>query len=199
MGGETSQKVLRHAMAMGCDDAIWLKDPVFDALDSHGVAKVLAAGIKKDGIPDIVLCGRQAGDWDMGQVGSLLAEELATACITMAYTIETPGETLSVKRETDCGMETVEVKTPLLACITNASSNLPRFSSVKGIMMANRKEIKTWSSQDLEISEEIQPLVAVEDITIPSYDREVTFIDGEDGPEKASNLAEHLIQMNLLR
>lgn len=199
MGPDASQKVLRHAMAMGCDDAIWLKDPVFEGLDSHGTAGVIAKGIQKAGVPDIVLCGRQAGDWDMSQVGSLLAEELTVACITMAYQIESPGATLLVKREIDCGTETVSVNTPVLASVTNASSNLPRFSSVKGIMLANRKPITTWSAADLDISEEIEPLVSVADITIPSYDREVTFIDGEDGPEKAANLAEHLIKMNLLK
>jgi electron transfer flavoprotein beta subunit len=199
MGGETSQKILRHAMAMGCDDAIWVKDPAFDALDSYGTAKVIAAAIQKAGVPDIVLCGRQAGDWDMGQVGSLVAEELGLACVTMAFTIEPAGDTLSVKREIDCGTETLKAQMPVLAAVTNASANLPRFSSVKGIMMANRKEIVTWSAQDLEITAEIEPLVVVEDISIPSYDREVIFIDGEDGPEKAVNLANHLIQMNLLR
>jgi electron transfer flavoprotein beta subunit len=65
-GAESDQKVLRHALAMGCDDAIWLRDASFDNLDSQGTAGVLARGIQKAGLPDIVLCGRQAGDWDMG-------------------------------------------------------------------------------------------------------------------------------------
>ena len=199
LGAGKNQKVLRSAMAMGCDDAIFLDDPAFEGLDSHGTATVIARGIQKAGSPDIVLCGRQAGDWDMGQVGSLLAEELSLACIPLAYNIDSPQETLSIKRETDNGMEIVEVKTPVLATVTNDSSNLARFSSVKGIMAANRKQIQTWSAQDLDISAEIQPLVVVEEITIPNYDRQVTFIDGEDGQEKAVNLAEHLIQMNLFK
>ena len=41
-------------------------------------------------------------------------------------------------------MEIVEVKTPVLATVTNDSSNLARFSSVKGIMAANRKQIQTY-------------------------------------------------------
>ncbi len=199
MGGEPSQKVLRKALAMGCDNAVWLKDPAFDPLDSAGTASVLAAGIKKAGGADIVLCGRQAGDWDMGQVGSLLAEELASACVTLAYNIELSGDNLSIKRETDKGMEILEAAKPVVATITNDSSNQPRYPSVKGVMMAGRKEIPTWTSQDLEIAGDIQRRVVVEELTIPSYERQVTFIDGEDGPEKGVNLVQHLVKMNLIK
>lgn len=199
MGGEASQKVLRKALAMGCDQAVWLKDPAFETLDSAGTARVLAAGIRKAGNADLVLCGRQAGDWDMGQVGPLLAEELACACVTLAYHAESKGDKLSIKRETDKGMEILEVGMPVLASITNSSVNQPRYPSVKGVMMAGRKEIPTWSFQDLGIEEEIQNQVVVEALTIPSYERQVVFIDGEDGPEKGVNLVEHLIKMNLIK
>lgn len=199
VGGEATQKVLRRALAMGCDEAIWLKDPGFEDLDSYGTANVIATGIKNAGGADIVLCGRQAGDWDMGQVGSLVAEALEIPCITMAYHIEPQGDTLRVKRETGEGMETLEVGTPFLAAITNNSLNQPRYPSVKGVLRAGRKEIPTWSAQDLQITEEINRRVVVDELTIPSYDRQVTIIDGEDSQEKAVNLVSHLIKMNLFK
>jgi electron transfer flavoprotein beta subunit len=199
MGGESSQKVLRRALAMGCDEAIWLKDPSFETLDSAGTAAVIAKGIRQAEAADMILCGRQAGDWDMGQVGALLAEELQTACISLAYHIEKKGETLFVKRETDSGMALLEVGMPVLANITNSSTNQPRYPSVKGVLMAGRKQIPTFSAKDLSIDAEIQKRVVVEELTIPSYDRQVMFVDGEDGPEKAVNLAAHLIKMNLFK
>jgi len=197
MGGESSQKVLRYALGMGCDDAIWLRDDSFDNLDSHGTARVLARGIQKAGLPDIVLCGRQAGDWDMGQVGLLIGEALRMSCVSLANNIEYVDDQLRLRRETDRGAEVVEAVMPVLATITNDNSNQPRFLSVKGIMAANRKEISIWSAQDLEIEEPIRPMVVVDELIVPSYEREVMFIDGEDGHEKAVNLAEHLIKLNL--
>jgi len=197
VGGESSQKALRYALGMGCDDAIWLKDDNFDNLDSHGTAKVLAQGIQKAGLPDLVLCGRQAGDWDMGQVGLLIGESLGVSCVSLASNIEVVEDKLKLRRETDRGAEVVEAQMPVLATITNDNSNQPRFLSVKGIMMANRKEIPTWTAEDLGIAEAIQPLVVIDELIVPSYDRQVMFIDGEDGPEKAANLVEHLIKMNL--
>ncbi len=197
MGEESSQKVLRYALGMGCDDAIRLRDDSFDNLDSHGTARVLAQGIQKAGLPDIVLCGRQAGDWDMGQVGLMIGEALGMSCVSLANSIEYVDDRLRLRRETDRGAEVVETSMPLLATITNDKSNQPRFLSVKGIMAANRKEISIWSAQDLEIEEAIEPLVVVDELTVPSYEREVMFIDGEDGHEKAVNLAEHLIKLNL--
>lgn len=199
MGAESSQKVLRRALAMGCDEAIWLTDPSFEGLDSYGTAKVIAQGIRKAAAADIVLCGRQAGDWDMGQVGAFIAEELGMACIPLTYNIEVQDDKLIVKRETDLGMEILQAGRPVLAAVTNASTNQPRFASVKGVLMAGRKEIPTWSAQDLNISEEISRLVNIDELFLPSYDREVEIIDGEDGSEKAVKLVEHLMKMNLLK
>ena len=198
VGPESDQKVLRHALAMGCDDAIWLKDDGFDNLDSHGTAQVLARGIQKAGLPDIVLCGRQAGDWDMGQVGLRIGEALGITCVSLAYNIEYDDGRLRLRRETDRGAEIVEAGLPLLATITNDQSNQPRYSTVKGIMAAKRKEIPIWSAQELELDRDaIEPVVVVDELVVPSYERQVMFIDGQDGSEKAIQLAEHLIKMNL--
>jgi electron transfer flavoprotein beta subunit len=63
LGGDSADKALRRVLGMGCDEAIWLKDPFFEDLDPFGIAKVLSKAIKKLGNIDLVLCGRQAGDW----------------------------------------------------------------------------------------------------------------------------------------
>jgi electron transfer flavoprotein alpha/beta subunit len=135
----------------------------------------------------------------MGQVGALLAEELQIACIPLAFNIEKKEDLLRVKRETDSGMAVVEVARPVLLNITNSSTNQPRYPSVKGVLMAGRKQIPAFSAADLSIAAEIPKRVVVEELTLPSYDRQVMFIDGEDGPEKAAALAAHLIKMNLLK
>ena len=65
-------------------------------------------------------------------------------------------------------------------------------------MAAKRKEIPIWSAPELEIDQAaIQPVLVIDELVVPSYKRQVMFIDGQDGPEKAIQLAEHLIKMNL--
>jgi len=199
MGGEMSGKALRQALAMGCDEAVWLKDSFFEGLDSWGTAKVIAQGIKKRGPVDLVLCGRQAGDWDMGQVGPLIAEELSLACVTVVFQAEVQDGRLSLKREIEQGVEVLETNLPALVTITSSSSNQPRYPTAKGIVLASRKKIQVWSAPDLGIAAKLARLVVIEDLTIPNYERQMQIIDGEDGPAKGARLAQALVAMKILK
>lgn len=199
LGGETCNKALRHALAMGCDEAIWLKDPLWQGLDSWGTAKVIAVGIKKQGLVDLVLCGRQAGDWDMGQVGPLIAEELSLACVTVVSRVEVQNDNLRLQREVDKGVEILETPLPVLATTTSSSWNQPRYPTTKGIVLASRKKILVWSARDLGMDEKLARWVVVEDLTIPNYERQMKVIDGEDGAAKGARLAQALVAMKVLK
>src|SRR5579884_3700103 len=59
--------------------AVQLDEPAFEGGDSFATAVALAAAIRKLGAFDLVLTGRQASDWDSGQVPSALAELLGVA------------------------------------------------------------------------------------------------------------------------
>jgi electron transfer flavoprotein beta subunit len=198
LGGKSADKVLRRALGMGCDDAIWLKDPSLEDLDSFGIAKVLAKGIRKMGDADLVLCGRQAGDWDMSQVGYLLAEELSLPCVSGVYNMEPKNGMLSVHRESEGAMETLEVKMPFLALITNHSSNVPRLPTVSLLTTALRKKLPVWSCEDLDMHDRIPRWVTLEDLYLPAYDNNVEIIDGEDGAEKGKRLVQRLFELKLI-
>lgn len=198
LGGETCGKALRHALSMGCDEAIWLKDPLFEELDSSWTARVIARGIEKSGAFDLVLCGRQAGDWDMGQLGFLIAEELSLTCVSVVFRVEVQDGRLRLRREADKGEETLETSMPTLATITSSNLNQPRYPTAKGIVMAGRKKIFTWSAQDLGMTEKRTRRVEIEDLVIPHYERQVQIIEGEDGAAKGTGLARALIEMKVL-
>ena len=68
LGPEGFKDALKTSLAMGADRAIHLIDPAFDGLDNLGVARALAKAIRKLSF-DLILCGRQAVDDDMAQVG----------------------------------------------------------------------------------------------------------------------------------
>jgi electron transfer flavoprotein beta subunit len=200
LGGELSNKALRRALSMGCDEAFWLKDPQWGGLDSFGTAEVIAKGIRKIGNIDLVLCGRQAGDWDMGQVGAFLAESLSWPCATLVFKIDLEeGPKIALRREVEKGVEVLEGPIPLLATITSASTNQPRYPSAKGIMTASRKKITTWSAGDLEISQQISRRIQIEDLVIPDFSRELKIIEGEDGVEKAINLVRQLRELKAIQ
>jgi electron transfer flavoprotein beta subunit len=198
LAGEAGDKALRRALSMGCDEAVWLKDPLFEALDSFVAATVLARGIKKIGAAEIVLCGRQAGDWDMSQVGHLLSEELSIPCVSIVSQIGLRDGKAIVKREVETGMEILEIGMPFLATVTSASTNQPRYPTAKGILTVSRKKIHVWSAMDLEMTENISRRVTVEELTIPNCDRDIHMIDGEDGTEKAINLVRHLVDLKMI-
>ncbi len=199
LGGETCGKALRHTLAMGCDEAIWLQDPMFADLDSSGIAAVISRGIRKAGPVDLVLCGRQAGDWDMGQVGPIIAEELSLKCITLVSQIALQGEKLRLRREVERGGEIVETRLPALATITSSSANQPRYATAKGIMLAARKKIPRWSAQDLGSFEKLGRRSEIESLTVPHQERQICIIDGEDGREKAVRLAQALMAIKVFK
>ena len=84
MGKKVSDTVLRKSLAAGADELILLQDDTFGKLDSHSVAHVLSDAIKKIGEYDLVLTGRQAGDWDAGQVAQGVAEMLGIPAATLS-------------------------------------------------------------------------------------------------------------------
>ncbi|MDP7532395.1 MAG: electron transfer flavoprotein subunit beta/FixA family protein, partial [SAR202 cluster bacterium] len=66
--------VMKKPLSMGADQLILVDDPQVADLDSFASASVLAEAIKKAGEYDLILCGRQASDWDNAMVPLGVAE-----------------------------------------------------------------------------------------------------------------------------
>ena len=98
LGKKVSDTVLRKSLAAGADELILLQDDQFEKLDSHSTATALADAIRKIGEYDLVLTGRQAGDWDSGQVGLILGEMLDLPCINLAREITLEDGSVVVKK-----------------------------------------------------------------------------------------------------
>ncbi len=91
---------------------------------------------------DLVLCGRQSGEWDYGQVPGLLAEELGLPLVPFVPRLDVAGDGFRLERESDVGNVVVEAPKGIVVSITNAQDNNPRLPKVRDIMMANRKPIQ---------------------------------------------------------
>jgi len=196
MGDEDTVESLHQALAMGVDQAIRVTDPAFEDADAFGRAHILAAALRKIEDFDVVLCGRQAGDVELGLVGPFLAEELELPCATIVANIDPHDGKVRMRRPVDIGYEILEASLPFLATITNDESNVPRYASVRGMLAARRAEIPVWAADDLGIDADQLGLasarITMDELFVPETDVEIEIIRGETGPEKARTLVDHL-------
>ena len=147
LGVQACQETLRTALAMGADRAIHV---LTDAdLQPLAVAKALKAVVEKEQ-PQLVIMGKQAIDDDANQTGQMLAALLGWAQGTFASKVVPGGETVTVTREVDGGLETVELKLPAVVT-TDLRLNEPRYASLPNIMKAKKKPIDTMSPADLGV------------------------------------------------
>jgi len=153
MGPPQAKDALKECLAIGADQAILLSDRAFGGADTLATSYTLAAGIKKMGKVDLILCGKQAIDGDTAQVGPEMAEHLGLAQFTCVAKIDIEGDKVRVEREHDDGYEVLEGTLPLVVTVVK-SINEPRYASVKGTMKANRAEIPTWSVNELIVEGE---------------------------------------------
>lgn len=202
IGEKEALEALHTALAMGVDEAVLVSDPTFADADSFGKAHILAAGLGKIGHFDGVLCGRQAGDVELGLVGPFLAEKLGLPCVTLAANMELANGKMRLRRPVENGYEILETSLPFLATVTNDESNVPRYASVRGIRAAMRKEIPVWSAADLGLDPlEIGPgkaRIEMEELFVPEREIRCEFIEGETGPEKGRRLALRLRELKLI-
>lgn len=138
---------------MGADEAILLSDRAFGGADTLATSHTLAAGIKKLGKVDVILCGKQAIDGDTAQVGPEIAEHLAIPQVTYVAKIDADGDKLRVEREQEEGYEIIEVSMPVMLSVVK-SINIPRNPTVKGTLKANRREIPVWTANEVTVAAE---------------------------------------------
>jgi electron transfer flavoprotein beta subunit len=200
LGEKSAEEVLRKALALTADEAVLLSDPAFANLDSFGKAKVLAAGIRQLGDADLVLAGRQAADWENGQVGSLVAEELGWPCVAFASRITPDGAALRIRRELDDGYQMIRLGGKAVLTITNDESNVLRFPKVRDVMMSARKPIQNWNATKLGLTAADlgAPAVDVADLYVPEQPKHAEMIDGDTAADKAKALARRLRELNVI-
>jgi len=191
MGRKVSDTVLRKTVAAGADSLILLEDPAFERLESRSVAYVLSCAIKKLGEYDLILTGRQAGDWDSGQVGLILAEVLGIPSISLARSIKIQDGRVVVEKLVPVGYEVVEAGLPALVTVSNEVGELRYVARTKMMALLRRPiSIPKWGTKQLEISaESLIPVQLTELCPPPDMRRECVFMEGASPDEKAGKLA----------
>ena len=144
IGPAKAQETLRTALAMGSDRAILVQTD--DEVEPLAVAKILAK-IASEEQPGLVILGKQAIDDDSNQVGQMLGALLGWGQGTFASKVEVSGDSVSVTREVDGGLETVKLKTPAIVT-TDLRLNEPRYATLPNIMKAKSKPLAQKTPAD---------------------------------------------------
>ncbi len=199
VGKTFSIDIMRKLLAMGADELVLVQDPAIDdTVDSRVTVQLLGAAIRKLGEFDLILCGRQASDWDNAQVPLMLTEELGVPCITIAKRIEVSAGTVRVERVIPDGYEVVEAPLPALITVSN-ELGLPRYPTMRAIMAANRKRPTLWKLSDVGLDPaSLQPRLQLVDLFVPVQDQACEFIDGSDEREMAHKLLQKLREGRLI-
>jgi electron transfer flavoprotein beta subunit len=160
IGEQKSQETLRTALAMGADRAILIVSET--EVEPLGVAKLLAKVVEEEA-PGLVILGKQAIDDDSNQVGQMLAALTGRPQGTFASAVTVEGNSVTVTREVDGGLETVKLATPAIVT-TDLRLNEPRYASLPNIMKAKSKPMaqKTPADYGVDVTKRLTTLKVVE-------------------------------------
>jgi electron transfer flavoprotein beta subunit len=146
-GSTHCQETLRTALAIGADRAILVETD--DELQPLAVAKILKA-LAGNEQPGLFILGKQAIDDDSNQTGQMLAALLDRPQATFASKVELSGDTVTVTREVDGGLETVKLDLPAVIT-TDLRLNEPRYVTLPNIMKAKKKPLDTVTPSSLGV------------------------------------------------
>ena len=147
VGQTDSQEQLRTALALGADRATLVETD--SLLEPLAIAKVLQK-IIEDEKPDLIILGKQAIDGDNNQTGQMLGALLDYPQATNASEVSINDSSISVTREIDGGLQTLELTIPSIVT-TDLRLNEPRYASLPNIMKAKKKELNVIPATDLGI------------------------------------------------
>ncbi|MFC3338676.1 electron transfer flavoprotein subunit beta/FixA family protein [Paracandidimonas soli] len=146
-GVTQAQETLRTAMAIGADRSVLVETDA--ELQPLAVAKLIKAVVDREQ-PQLVILGKQAIDDDANQTGQMLAALLDWPQATFASKVEVAGDSVTVTREVDGGLETLQLSLPAVIT-TDLRLNEPRYVTLPNIMKAKKKPLDVLTPDALGV------------------------------------------------
>jgi len=196
VGSVDVKKSAKEALAMGCDRARLVIDPIFQDGDAINTSFILSQAIKKIGKFDLIITATGTTDSLSAVVGPSLSEYLDLSLISYASKITLAGNKITVERSLDEGIETLECELPALVCISR-EINQPRFPTLIQIMSAGKKEMIEWNAQmlgiDASTAGKAASKIEVKTLSVPQSSRKKVIFEGKP-EDTAKQLAQALIR-----
>jgi electron transfer flavoprotein beta subunit len=162
VGVKQAQETLRTALAMGADRAILVVAAEDVDIEPLAVAKILAKVVAEEGA-GLVIAGKQAIDNDMNATGQMLSALLGWSQAAFASELKIEGDSATVTREVDGGLQTISVKLPAIVT-ADLRLNEPRYASLPNIMKAKKKPLveKTPADYGVDVTPRLTVLKTIE-------------------------------------
>ena len=186
MGPHRVQKVIREGLAKGADRGIHIEEDGQIETDPLLISQRFTNVLMEEKF-DLILTGLQSDDSGMGQTGILIGEMLGLSTATLAIETDVLDDKIRVKRELESGwFQWIEL--PLPASISIQSGlNTPRYPSLKGIMGAKKKEVRSVHVSSLSNGERTQ---SIDSAFIPITSKETETIEGD-----ADHIVERIVSI----
>ncbi len=192
VGGDESLVILRKCLAMGADEAVLIKDPLPETYDGLRTAKIIAGYVKaRFSDAKLLLFGKQSVGADNSQVPSMVAEFLGIGQANVVVKLDIEGDSGTALREVEGAQEKVSLTLPAVVS-AQKGLNEPRYETLKGIMMAKKKEIPVVTIEDLGLkADELASQVAIVRMDLPPARQAGRVVTGPP-EETARQLADYL-------
>ena len=149
MGPPQASEALKEAISLGADEAVLISDRAFAGADTWATSYALSMAIRKIGVYDLVIAGKQAIDGDTAQVGPETADMLGLPFVAYIRKIEqVEGNKMVAERLMDEGYDVVETSLPAVITVVK-EINTPRLPSLKGKMKAKSLKVTAWTAKDI--------------------------------------------------
>ncbi len=197
IGPESAREALKHALAMGADEAVLVSDPALtEGLDTVGAACVLAAAIQKLGA-DMVVFGRQTLDTGSGVTAAQTARVLGWPMLGLVGQIKVDAGSVLVERVIEEGRQSVKANLPAVLSVVQSIGE-PRYPSFMGIRKASKATIPVWSLSDLGISAPAAVITRSELLNPPARETTIEIITGDSPEAIAETLVEKILAEKVL-
>jgi len=198
IGPESAREALKHALAMGADEAVLVSDLALNELDTVGAARVLAAAIQKLGA-DMVVFGRQTLDTGSGVTAAQTARVLGWSMLGLVgqIKVDAGAGSVQVERVIEEGRQSVKANLPAVLSVVQSIGE-PRYPSFMGIRKASKATIPVWSLSDLGISAPAAVIKRSELLNPPAREMAIEIITGDSPTAIAETLVEKILAEKVL-
>ncbi len=192
LGKDGEVDALKHALAMGVNDAVLVDEGVIGGGDEWATADALAQAVVGQGGVEIVLAGKMSVDGNSGVIYAGVACKLGwDLLVNVTKIVDVADGKVTVEQVYEGGQETVTAPLPVVISVAK-EINSPRYPSFMGIRKASRAKIPTLTVGDLSVAS--SQTVHWENLRKPEEQKSVVRIfDGATVQEKAAKLVDALL------
>ncbi|MDR1699058.1 MAG: electron transfer flavoprotein subunit beta/FixA family protein [Prevotellaceae bacterium] len=190
MGPARAAEILRESIFRGADSGYLLSGREFAGSDTLATSYALSCAIRKMGMPDVIICGRQAIDGDTAQVGPQVAEKLRLPQITYAEEIlSINGKKITIKRRLENGFEVVEGKLPLVITVNGSAPDCRPRNAKRTMKYKHAKTPSEMQEQDGGyISCSDRPYLQLKELSVADIEHDPQWLGLTGSPTKVKQI-----------